>query len=218
MNDIHISGRVRSVWQYEGDTYVRLHMDPHRHTLGGRPQDQIVVRIPPHAGVRVSLTEGRHLECHGWLESGEAEILEEELRRRLRRSGSRRRSPNAVEQLIDDTPATVRRLSQREELRLVAERIEEPPRPRGPVGRPRRGTGADRRNGARPPQPAEPASEPVATPPERNEEEQPVVEATPGVPEPASLAATPEPVSPEPAEPKPPEPGAGTEFGDPETA
>ena len=137
MNEVHLTGLVQTVWEYEGDTFLRIHMDRHRHSLGGRRQDRIAVRVPPHVGSRTPLETGRHLAFHGYLESEANGTVEEDLRRRLRRGG--RRGPDAVERLIDDTPATIRRLTVREELRLVAERIEELPNPR-------RNRGSNRRN------------------------------------------------------------------------
>ena len=130
MNEVHITGLIQTVWNFEGDTYLRVHMDPHRHSVGGRRQDRIAVRVPPHVSARTPLETGRHLSFFGYVEAEANGTVEDDLRRRLRRGG--RRGPDAVERLIDDTPATVRRLQAREEIRLVAERIEElpPPPPR----------------------------------------------------------------------------------------
>ena len=128
MNEVHLTGLITTVWQYEGDTYLRIQLDRHRHSVGGRRQDRIAVRVPPHVGIRTPLENGRHLSFHGYLEAEANGTVEEDLRRRLRRGG--RRGPDAVERLIDDTPATIRRLPAREEQRLVAERIEELPSPR----------------------------------------------------------------------------------------
>ena len=128
MNEVHLTGLITTVWQYEGDTYLRIQLDRHRHSVGGRRQDRIAVRVPPHVGARTPLETGRHLSFHGYLEAEANGTVEEDLRRRLRRGG--RRGPDAVERLIDDTPATIRRLPAREEQRLVAERIEALPSPR----------------------------------------------------------------------------------------
>ena len=120
MNEVHLTGMITTVWQYEGDTYLRIQLDRHRHSVGGRRQDRIAVRVPPHVGIRTPLETGRHLSFHGYLEAEANGTVEEDLRR----------GPDAVERLIDDTPATIRRLPAREEQRLVAERIEELPSPR----------------------------------------------------------------------------------------
>lgn len=141
MNEVHLTGTITTVWQYEGDTYLRIQLDRHRHSVGGRRQDRIAVRVPHHVGTRTPLENGRHLGFHGYLESEVNGTVEEDLRRRLRRGG--RRGPDAVERLIDDTPAIIRRMPAREEQRLVAERIEELPRPR-------RGRGNERANGRQP--------------------------------------------------------------------
>ncbi|MCY4522430.1 MAG: hypothetical protein OXC13_16850 [Caldilineaceae bacterium] len=103
MNEVHLTGVITTVWQYEGDTYLRIQLDRHRHSVGGRRQDRIAVRVPPHVGIRTPLETGRHLSFHGYLEAEANGTVEEDLRRRL--------------------PA-------REEQRLVAERIEDLPSPR----------------------------------------------------------------------------------------
>ena len=175
MNEIHITGLIQTVWNFEGDTYLRVHMDPHRHSVGGRRQDRIAVRVPPHVSARTPLETGRHLSFFGYVEAEANGTVEDDLRRRLRRGG--RRGPDSVERLIDETPTTVRRLQAREEIRLVAERIEELPRPRRGSGqqqrrtgrangrRPNPGTSQPRTAAAAPPAPAgtpDPASETVA--------------------------------------------------------
>lgn len=107
MNEVHISGTVKSSWRYDGNLYVRVSTPrdpgrPSRSPEAGGDYDYVTVVFSGGAEQGLQFQRGQQVAVHGWLQSRDVhESLDDFLRRaaRSRSNGDAIQTPALAQQI-----------------------------------------------------------------------------------------------------------------------